>query len=92
MSARWTFVGVKFGSLTPILVRDARFSPRALCALLVTAAATVIAVVTSRADDWDKPLIIILVGALALLADRNAYRTPTGSTVVATHPVFVLGM
>jgi putative nucleotidyltransferase with HDIG domain len=48
--------------------------------------------VTSRAEDWDKPLILILVAALALLSDRYVIPTPTGSIVVATHPVFVLGM
>ena len=55
-------------------------------------AATVVAVLTSRAEDWDKPLIIVLVAALALIADRYEVQTPAGSTVVATHPVFVLGM
>ena len=34
----------------------------------------------------------MLVAALALIADRYVIRTPTGSIVVATHPVFVLGM
>src|SRR4051812_20843390 len=62
------------------------------CALLVTVAATAVAAVTSRASDWDKPLVILLIGALALIADRYLIRTPTGSIVVATHPVFVLGM
>ncbi|HEX7300870.1 MAG TPA: HD domain-containing phosphohydrolase [Solirubrobacteraceae bacterium] len=47
---------------------------------------------SSRAEDWDRPLIIVLVGALALLADRYVIHSPTGSIVVATHPVFVLGM
>ena len=35
---------------------------------------------------------MVLVGALALIADRYVIRTPTGTIVVATHPVFVLGM
>ena len=29
---------------------------------------------------------------MALIADRYVIHTPTGSIVVATHPVFVLGM
>ena len=92
MSAQWTFVGVKFGSLTPIPspMRGSRFAP--ICAVLATAAATAVAVLTSRASDWDKPLIAVLVGALALIADRYVIRSPTGTIVVATHPVFVLGM
>jgi putative nucleotidyltransferase with HDIG domain len=71
-------------------MRASRFAP--WFALLVTAATLVVAVLTSRAEDWDKPLIIVLVGALALVADRYVIRSPTGTIVVATHPVFVLGM
>ena len=71
-------------------MRASRFAP--LCALLVTAAAMVVAVGTSHAEDWRQPLLIALVGALALLADRYGIQTSSGSTVVATHPVFVLGM
>jgi putative nucleotidyltransferase with HDIG domain len=59
---------------------------------MVIVAATAIAVATSRAEDWDRPLIIALVAALALIADRYVIETPTGSIVVATHPVFVVGM
>ena len=91
-SARWTFVGIRFGSLTPILcaMRGSRFAPT--CALLATAAATAVAVLTSRSGDWDKPVVFVLVGAMALIADRYVIRSPTGTIVVATHPVFVLGM
>jgi putative nucleotidyltransferase with HDIG domain len=71
-------------------MRLSRLAPP--CALLLTAAATAVAVATSRADDWNKPLILVLVAALALVADRYVIRTPTGSIVVATHPVFVVGM
>jgi putative nucleotidyltransferase with HDIG domain len=71
-------------------MRGSRFAP--LFAVLVTVAAAAVAVVTSRAGDWDKPLVFALVGALALIADRYAIRSPTGTIVVATHPVFVLGM
>ena len=71
-------------------MRASRFAPP--CALLVTGAATAVAVATSRADDWAKPLLFVLVGVLALLADRYGVQTASGSTVVATHPVFVLGM
>jgi putative nucleotidyltransferase with HDIG domain len=92
LSGRWTFVGIKVGSLTPILcaMRGSRFAPT--CALLATAAATAVALITSRAADWDKPVVIALVGAMALIADRYVIRSPTGTIVVATHPVFVLGM
>src|SRR6266511_1215432 len=71
-------------------MRVSRLAP--LFAVLATAVATAVAVMTSRAEDWDKPLIIALVGALALIADRYGIRSPTGTIVVATHPVFVLGM
>jgi putative nucleotidyltransferase with HDIG domain len=71
-------------------MRGSRFAP--YFAVLVTAAAAAVAIVTSRADDWDKPLVMALIGALALIADRYAIRSPTGTIVVATHPVFVLGM
>jgi putative nucleotidyltransferase with HDIG domain len=71
-------------------MRGSRFAP--LFAVLVTVAATAVAVMTSRAEDWDRPLILIFVGALALVADRYVIHSPTGTIVVATHPVFVLGM
>jgi putative nucleotidyltransferase with HDIG domain len=71
-------------------MRASRFAP--LCALLVFAAAIVVAVVTSRAEDWDRPLIIVMVGALALVADRYEVQTGAKTMVVATHPAFVLGM
>jgi putative nucleotidyltransferase with HDIG domain len=91
-SGPWTFVGIKLARLMPTssAMRGSRLAP--YFAILVTLATTVVAAMTSRADDWDRPLIAILVGALALLADRYVIRSPTGSIVVATHPVFVLGM
>jgi putative nucleotidyltransferase with HDIG domain len=93
LSGSWTFVGVKFGSLRPIFcaMRGSRFAPTV--ALLVTAAAAAAAALTCRAEDWHRPIILVLVGALALIADRYVIHSPTGRTiVVATHPVFVLGM
>jgi putative nucleotidyltransferase with HDIG domain len=71
-------------------MRASRFAP--WFALLVTAATLVVAALTSRVEDWNQPLLVVLVGALALLADRYAVETASGSTVVATHPVFVVGM
>jgi putative nucleotidyltransferase with HDIG domain len=71
-------------------MRAFRLAPFA--AISASLGATVVAVVTSRAEDWERPLILLLVGALALIADRYVIHTPTGSIVVATHPVFVLGM
>jgi putative nucleotidyltransferase with HDIG domain len=71
-------------------MRPPRLAP--VCALLVLAAATVVAVLTSRATDWDHPLIMVLVAGLALIGDRYEVQTPAGSSVVATHPAFVLGM
>jgi putative nucleotidyltransferase with HDIG domain len=59
---------------------------------MVLAAATFVAVLTSRAMDWNHPLIMVLVAALALIGDRYEVQTPAGSSVVATHPAFVLGM
>jgi putative nucleotidyltransferase with HDIG domain len=91
-SGGWTFVGVKFGSLTPIpsTMRASRFA--APCALVVTALVTAVAAATSQSDDWDRPLIIVLVAAFALIADRYEVQTGAGTVVVATHPAFVLGM
>src|SRR5436305_13907234 len=71
-------------------MRLPRLAP--LCALMVLAAATVVAVLSSRAMDWDHPVIMVLVAALALIGDRYEVQTPAGSSVVATHPAFVLGM
>jgi putative nucleotidyltransferase with HDIG domain len=71
-------------------MRGSRFAP--FCAFLVLLAAAAVAVLTSRASDWERPLIFVLVGALALIADRYEIRAPTGTSVVATHPAFVLGM
>ncbi len=71
-------------------MRGSRFAPT--CALLATAAATAVALLTSRSGDWDKPVVFVLVGTMALIADRYVIRSPTGTIVVATHPVFVLGM
>ncbi|HEY0360704.1 MAG TPA: HD-GYP domain-containing protein [Solirubrobacteraceae bacterium] len=71
-------------------MRLPRLAP--VCALMVLAAATVVAALTSRAMDWNHPLIMVLVAALALIGDRYEVQTPAGSSVVATHPAFVLGM
>ena len=71
-------------------MRGSRFAPT--CALLATVAAAAVALLTSRSGDWDKPVVFVLVGAMALIADRYVIRSPTGTIVVATHPVFVLGM
>jgi putative nucleotidyltransferase with HDIG domain len=71
-------------------MRGSRLAP--CFAILLTVAATVVSAMTSRSEDWDRPLIVVLVGALALVADRYVIRSPTGTIVVATHPVFVLGM
>jgi putative nucleotidyltransferase with HDIG domain len=92
LSGGWTFVGVKSDVFVPIssAMRGSRFAP--FCAVLVTLAATAVAALTSRAEDWDRPLVIVLIGALALIADRHAIRSATGTKVIATHPVFVLGM
>jgi putative nucleotidyltransferase with HDIG domain len=68
------------------------FRPAPVCAVLALVATTAVAVITSRSADWDKPLILVLVAALALVADRYEVQTPAGSSVVATHPAFVLGM
>jgi putative nucleotidyltransferase with HDIG domain len=91
-SAGWTFVGIKFCAHAPTssAMRGSRFAP--FFAVLVTIAATAVAAMTSRAEDWERPLIVLFVGALALIADRYVIQSPTGTIVVATHPVFVLGM
>jgi putative nucleotidyltransferase with HDIG domain len=92
LSEAWTFVGIKSAFFVPIssAMRGSRFAP--YCAVLVTLATIPVAVMTSRSEDWHQPLIIVLIAALALIADRYEIRSPTGTVVVATHPVFVLGM
>jgi putative nucleotidyltransferase with HDIG domain len=71
-------------------MRASRLAP--ICALLVVVAAVGVAAATSRDEDWARPFLVILIAAVALIADRYELYTPTGSMVVATHPVFVLGM
>ena len=53
-------------------MRASRFAP--LCACSSLAAATAVAVLTSRAEDWDRPLIIVLVACAG--ADRRPLRGP----------------
>jgi hypothetical protein len=47
-------------------MRAFRLAPFA--AISASLGATVVAVATSRAGDWERPLIVLLVGALALIA------------------------
>ena len=49
------------------------------CALVVLVLTAAVAVATSRQADWDKPLIFVLVAALALIADRYEVKMPDGS-------------
>jgi putative nucleotidyltransferase with HDIG domain len=71
-------------------MRASRFAP--VVALLVAVAMGTTAVLTSRAGDWNDPLLIVLLCALALIADRFEVQSASGSTVICTHPTFVLAM
>jgi putative nucleotidyltransferase with HDIG domain len=64
--------------------------PAFICALLVSAATAVVAIASSRADDWSRPAMLALLLAFALVADRFEIRTPSGLYVAGSMPVFVL--
>ena len=59
-------------------------------ALAVTAVAIAGAALTSRASEWDAPLVLVTLFALAVLGDRFEAVTSSGSRVVGSMPAFVL--
>ena len=64
--------------------------PAPIYALTLLAATVATAVVTSRADDWRMPVVLVLLVVLAVIADRFEIRTPSGLYLAGTMPVFVL--
>ncbi|MEA2256814.1 MAG: hypothetical protein QOG35_2859, partial [Solirubrobacteraceae bacterium] len=85
-------IGVKLRAALPIkdAMRGTRLAPVCLFGLGVIAVA--VAAATSRATDWQEPGLILLLTALALVADRYEFQTASGTTVICTHPAFVLAM
>jgi putative nucleotidyltransferase with HDIG domain len=49
-----------------------------------------VAAATSRAEDWRSPLVLAMLFAFAVAADRFPIETRSGSTMVGSLPVFVL--
>jgi putative nucleotidyltransferase with HDIG domain len=66
------------------------FRPAPIYALSLLAATIATAVVTSRADDWRLPVVLVLLAVLGVIADRFQIRTPSGVYLAGTMPVFVL--
>jgi putative nucleotidyltransferase with HDIG domain len=64
--------------------------PAPLFALALIAATIVTAVTTSRAHDWRQPVVLGLLAVLGVVADRFEIRTPAGTYLAGTMPVFVL--
>src|SRR5262245_47961541 len=64
--------------------------PAPICALLVSVAIAVVAILVSRTGDWDKPAMLALLVLFALVADRFEIRTRSGIYVAGSMPVFVL--
>jgi putative nucleotidyltransferase with HDIG domain len=64
--------------------------PAPIYALTLLVATVATAVATSRSDDWRLPVVLVLLTVLAVIADRFQIRTPSGTYVAGTMPVFVL--
>jgi putative nucleotidyltransferase with HDIG domain len=71
-------------------MRASRLVPIGFLVLAVLSVA--VAAVTTRPADWNEPFLILLLTGLALVADRYEFETASGTTVICTHPAFVLAM
>src|ERR687889_1307425 len=69
-------------------MRMTRLAP--LVALSFAFAMSALAAATSRADDWRSPLVLAMLLAFAIGADRVPIETRSGSPLVGSLPVFVL--
>lgn len=64
--------------------------PAPICAFLFSVVTGVVAVLASRAADWEPPAMLALLVLFALVADRFEIRTRSGIYVAGSMPVFVL--
>lgn len=72
----------------PWAVRVSRLAP--LLFLALAAGAGAVAAATSRVSDWDEPLVLVMLLAMALVADRIVVVSRSGAPLVGSLPVFVL--
>jgi putative nucleotidyltransferase with HDIG domain len=69
-------------------MRLSRLAP--IAALALAAIAACVAALSSRADDWRQPAVLVLLLGFAVVADRFEITTRTGGSLVGNLPVFVL--
>ncbi|MEY2535378.1 MAG: hypothetical protein QOF29_3288 [bacterium] len=67
---------------------SSRLAPHA--ALALAALSSGVAAATSRAGDWDAPLVLAMLLVFAVAADRFVIQSRSGSPLVGSLPVFVL--
>jgi putative nucleotidyltransferase with HDIG domain len=69
-------------------MRLCRFAP--FLALVLMAASCGVAALSSRAEDWRSPFVIVLLLLVAITADRVVIESRSGTPIVGSLPVFVL--
>jgi putative nucleotidyltransferase with HDIG domain len=69
-------------------MRVSRLAP--LCAIALACTAGVTAAAQSRADDWREPVVLALLLAFAVIADRLEIRVRGGIYLAGSLPVFVI--
>jgi putative nucleotidyltransferase with HDIG domain len=69
-------------------MRVSRFAP--FVALALASVAGVLAMLSSRADDWRQPGVLALLLGFAFVAERVEITTRTGASLVGSLPVYVL--
>jgi putative nucleotidyltransferase with HDIG domain len=69
-------------------MRVSRIAP--LVALALASVAGVLAVLSSRADEWRQPGVLALLFVFAFVAERVEITTRTGASLVGSLPVYVL--
>jgi putative nucleotidyltransferase with HDIG domain len=69
-------------------MRVSRLAP--FVALALAATAGVLALLASRAHDWREPAALVLLFAIAAVADRFVITTRSGTALVGSLPIFVL--
>jgi putative nucleotidyltransferase with HDIG domain len=69
-------------------MRVSRIAP--IAALACATAAGMVAVLSSRAQDWREPEVLLVLFVFAFVADRVEITTRTGASLVGSLPVYVL--
>ena len=69
-------------------MRLSRLAP--FLALALAAVAGSVAVIASRAEDWERPLALVMLFVFAVAADRMVLVSRSGMRVVGSLPIFVL--